>query len=362
MWDLLWANLRHLPDPLSRAVWRELYSRAFSANWYALEGQVEAEALRVAREGPDNTLAFLHFPLPHAPFVFEADGRYAGPFEGADVRDAGEQRSVRGYVVGSSSTRWRRRVARLALVIVTSAARRPHALGVMGRATYAELGSTGLGPAAVRAAPSLYKRVRSRAYDALPPFSLARRPCMALVDRVKRMLLTPDEEWQVIDAEPTTAAELYKGYIMPLAAIGPLAATLGWLIFGYRGSLASGLGPVLTWAAVSFLMTLGGVYVLALIIDALAPNFDATRDQLQALKVAAYASTASWLAGIFGLVPALRWLGLLGLYSLYLLYLGLPRLMRAPEDKALGYTVLVIFAAIILFLVIGLVAATFLGR
>jgi hypothetical protein len=176
------------------------------------------------------------------------------------------------------------------------------------------------------------------------------------------MLLTPDEEWQVIDAEPTTAAELYKGYIMPLAAIGPLAATLGWLIFGYRGSLASGLGPVLTWAAVSFLMTLGGVYVLALIIDALAPNFDATRDQLQALKVAAYASTASWLAGIFGLVPALRWLGLLGLYSLYLLYLGLPRLMRAPEDKALGYTVLVIFAAIILFLVIGLVAATFLGR
>ena len=185
---------------------------------------------------------------------------------------------------------------------------------------------------------------------------------MALADRVKKILLTPQEEWQVIDAEPTTPAELYKGYIMPLAAIGPAAATLGWLIFGYRGTLAAGLGSVLTWAAVSYLMTLGGVYVLALIIDALAPNFDATRDQLQALKLAAYASTASWLAGIFGLVPALSWLGLLGLYSLYLLYLGLPRLMKAPEDKALGYTVLVIFAAIIIFLVIGLVAATFLGR
>ena len=183
---------------------------------------------------------------------------------------------------------------------------------------------------------------------------------MDLTQRVKRILLTPQAEWAVIDTEPATPAELYKGYIMPLAAIGPAAATLGWLIFGYRGSLATGLGPVLTWAAVSYLMTLGGIYVLALIIDALAPNFDAPRDQLQALKVAAYASTPSWLAGIFGVIPALSWLGVLGLYSLYLLYLGLPRLMKVAEDKALVYTVLVIFAAIILFLVIGLVAATFL--
>ena len=30
-------------------------------------------------------------------------------------------------------------------------------------------------------------------------------------------------------------------------------------------------------------------------------------------------------------------LAVLGLYSLYLLYLGLPMLMRAPEEKALGY-------------------------
>jgi hypothetical protein len=77
--------------------------------------------------------------------------------------------------------------------------------------------------------------------------------------------------------------------------------------------------------------------------------------------VAAYSSTASWLAGIFGLVPALSWLGILGLYSLYLLYLGLPVLMKAPKEKALMYTVIVTFSAIILFLVTGLVAATFLG-
>ena len=80
--DLLWANLRYLPDPLSRAVWRALYSRWFSAHWYALEGRIEREAMRLAREAPDNVFALVHFALPHAPFVFQADGSYAGPFQG----------------------------------------------------------------------------------------------------------------------------------------------------------------------------------------------------------------------------------------------------------------------------------------
>ena len=82
---------------------------------------------------------------------------------------------------------------------------------------------------------------------------------------------------------------------------------------------------------------------------------------MQALKVAAYSSTASWVAGIFGLIPALSWLRILGLYSLYLLYLGLPVLMKAPQDKAAGYTGVVIIAAIVLFMVIGLVAGTFMA-
>jgi hypothetical protein len=187
---------------------------------------------------------------------------------------------------------------------------------------------------------------------------------MALMDRVKNILLHPLEEWQVIDAEPTTPAELYKEYILPLAAIGPVATTIGSLAFGYHAfgmNYRPAIGTVLSAAIVTYLLTLGGVYVLALIIDALAPNFGGTANQVQALKVAAYSSTASWVAGIFGLIPALGWLGILGLYSLYLLYLGLPVLMKAPADKAAGYTGVVIIAAIVLFLVVGLVAGTFMS-
>lgn len=185
---------------------------------------------------------------------------------------------------------------------------------------------------------------------------------MALLERVKRILLTPKEEWQVIDTEAATPASLYTGYIIPLAAIGPIAQTIGYSVFGvsflgttYRTPIASAL----TGAVVTFVLMLVGVYVLALVIDALAPTFNGTRNQIQALKVATYSSTASWLAGIFALLPGLRVLGILGLYSLYLLYLGLPVLMKAPADKALGYTVVVILAAIVLFMLVGLVAGRF---
>ena len=186
---------------------------------------------------------------------------------------------------------------------------------------------------------------------------------MALADRVKNILLTPKTEWPVIDAEPTTVADLYKGYIMPLAAIGPIAQAVGWTVFGLRvpflGTYRTPIGTALVSALVTYLLTLAAVYVLAIIIDKLAPTFNGTPSQIQALKVAAYSSTASWVAGIFVLIPALSMLSILGVYSLYLLYLGLPVLMKTPPEKALSYTVVVILAAIVLFMVIGLASTAF---
>ena len=105
-------------------------------------------------------------------------------------------------------------------------------------------------------------------------------------------------------------------------------------------------------------LALATTFALALVIDGLAPNFGGQKNQVQALKVAAYSATAGWLAGIFGLIPALAILGLLGLYSLYLLYLGLPILMKVPQDKAMGYSVVVIIVAIVLFLIVGAIGAS----
>jgi len=184
-----------------------------------------------------------------------------------------------------------------------------------------------------------------------------------LVARVKGIIMQPKSEWRVIDGESTTVSQLYTGYIIPLSAIPPIASVIGLSIFGISlpllGTYRVPLGSALTSAITQYVLGLVGIYVLALIIDALAPTFAGQKDQMQALKVAAYSSTASWLAGIFALIPGLRILGLLGLYGLYLLYAGLPILMKAPAEKAMGYTVVVIICAIVIFVVIGAIAGRF---
>jgi hypothetical protein len=184
---------------------------------------------------------------------------------------------------------------------------------------------------------------------------------MNLVARVKAILLSPKSEWGVIEAEQATVGSLYTGYIMPLAAIPAVASFIGLGVIGTRG-YRWGMGSALTMAVTSYVMALAGVFVLALIVDALAPTFGGQKSQIQALKVAAYSSTASWIAGIFSLIPALSVLAILGLYSLYLLFLGLPKLMKAPQEKALGYTVVAIICAIVVYAVLAWVTAIIVPR
>ncbi|HEV8149360.1 MAG TPA: Yip1 family protein [Gemmatimonadales bacterium] len=187
---------------------------------------------------------------------------------------------------------------------------------------------------------------------------------MALVDRVKAILLNPRTEWAVIESEPATPASLYKGYAVPLAAIPAIAGLIGLTVFGvsFVGMRVTlGFGDALAGAAVRFVGALLGVYVLALIIDALAPSFGGQKNSTQALKVAVYSSTASWLAGVFLIIPSLGVLSVLGLYSLYLLYLGLPQLMKSPADKALVYTVVVVVCGVVIFLLVGMLVGRVMG-
>ena len=108
-------------------------------------------------------------------------------------------------------------------------------------------------------------------------------------------------------------------------------------------------------AIVSYALALASTYVVAMVIDNLAPSNGGTRNMVQAFKVSAYSSTAQWIAGIFALIPALSPLSILGIYGLYLLYLGLPVLMKAPAAKATSYTITVVVAVIVVFIVIAIV-------
>ena len=180
-----------------------------------------------------------------------------------------------------------------------------------------------------------------------------------LQQRIKNILFSPAEEWDRIAAEEATVKGLYTRYACILAAIGPIARLIGGQLFGRQGFMAVVHPPLIrsiVSAVVDYGLSLAGVFVLAIVIDLMAPSFGGTPNRIQALKVAVYAWTASWIFQIFQLVPQVSALSIIGVYSLYLMYLGLPKLMKAPADKAAVYSVITIVVALAIWIVVALVA------
>ncbi len=192
------------------------------------------------------------------------------------------------------------------------------------------------------------------------PTEASTAPADGFIARVQNILVRPREEWERIAAEDTPPAALYRGYVIPLAAIGPVASLIGlWAVgtLGILGRIHASLAKALIYALIAYILALAAVYLLGLIIDFVAPSFGGEKNFQQAFKVAAYSSIPGWLGGIFHLFPAIGFIGgLIGLYGLYLLYLGVPALMKVPRERALPCTVVVIVAAIVIYLLIGVVA------
>lgn len=192
----------------------------------------------------------------------------------------------------------------------------------------------------------------------------------SLVDRAKNIIVQPKTEWPRIEAEPATVGGIYTSYVMILAAIPAIASLIGLLLFMPRApeaavAIGQALGvpmisttSIIVGAVVQYALSLASVYIMGLIIDGIAPSFGGTKDPLKAFKVAAYFPTASWIAGILMLFPALAPIALLaGLYSLYLLYVGLPILMKVPEDKLVVYFIVVLVLAIIVLGLVNVIAS-----
>jgi cellulose synthase/poly-beta-1,6-N-acetylglucosamine synthase-like glycosyltransferase len=179
------------------------------------------------------------------------------------------------------------------------------------------------------------------------------------IARVQNILLKPKSEWQVIEREAATPQSLFLGYACILAAIPAIASLIGGLfpICVLGVCVSHNILFVVLGAVVSYIGTLVGTYAIGMIISMLAPSFGGQANLTQAMKVAVYSFTASWLAGVFAVWPPLSLLAILGLYSFYLMYLGLPELMKAPPQQALVYTIVAVVLGIVVFVVVGVVVS-----
>lgn len=186
---------------------------------------------------------------------------------------------------------------------------------------------------------------------------------MGLVDRAKNIIVTPKTEWEAVAAEATPDSQLILGYVLPLAAIAALAGFIGMSLVGVSaplvGTVRIGIVAGLVSAIYNVIMAIVMVYVIAFIIDLLAPTFGAQKAGIsQALKVSVYAYTPVWVASIVTIIPMLGILVLIAaIYAIYLLYLGLQAVVHAPQEKAAGYTVVVLVGAIAAALIVAFIGA-----
>jgi hypothetical protein len=177
------------------------------------------------------------------------------------------------------------------------------------------------------------------------------------VNRLKGILLQPGATWKAIDGEFTKPGSIYKNWVLPLALIGPICGAIGTFVFGMSfgvvGFYRLPIMNIVTILAVDYVLGVVGVWVLSLVISLLAPTFGGQRNDVQGLKVAAYATTAWFVAGVFQLLPQLALVRVLvSLYSVYLVFSGVPIVMKPSKDQAMGYAIVAVLGAIVVALIV----------
>ena len=190
---------------------------------------------------------------------------------------------------------------------------------------------------------------------------------MNVIERAKSILLNPAETWPVIDAEPATVASIYQQWLIIIAAIPAVCHFIGMSLIGastfgisYRAPILSGL----VWGVFGYVLSLVAAFLMALLVDALAPTFGGTKNPIAAMKVVAYGLTAGCVAGVPLLVPSFLLalvVFLAACYGIYVFNLGLPVLMKCPKDKAAGYTAVVIVIVIVVYAVFAGIVGTLFG-
>lgn len=179
--------------------------------------------------------------------------------------------------------------------------------------------------------------------------------------RAWRLIRNPRAEWRAIETDGTSTSRIVAAYVVPLAILPALAYMAGLLIFELSTDQGNTYRPafsnVLALSASGIVLWIASIYVLAQVVDALAPRFGARRDFRHAFKLAAHVPTAIWIGLLAYIVPDYGWIGLTvgALYSVYLLLVGVPVLMMPPEDKAVIYALACFLAATVIALLVALV-------
>lgn len=184
-----------------------------------------------------------------------------------------------------------------------------------------------------------------------------------VIQRAKAVITNPVGTWETIKAEPAQIGDIYRNYLMYMAALPAIAMFIGVSIIGvnvpFIGTYRAPFFSTLVAQAVSYGVTLAMVYAVAMILEFLAPKFGGTVDRTSAVKLVAYSLTPAMAAGIFAIMP---WLGFFvlaaaSLYSIYVFFTGVSVLTTVPSDRRIGFIAVSALATFILGLIVTTIQA-----
>jgi len=146
-------------------------------------------------------------------------------------------------------------------------------------------------------------------------------------------------------------------YVAILAAIPAVCGFIGAMLFVRTGFFSS-----LIFAAINYLLTFAIVYVVALIVDALGADLRRPEEfwqcaQAHGLFLHAGLGRRHLPSGPAACVPGPSSAST----DFICCWLGLPVLMRCPDDKAIIYAIAVVISAIVLTLLLGAIVGAMLG-
>lgn len=186
-----------------------------------------------------------------------------------------------------------------------------------------------------------------------------------LIQRVINIITKPKQEWLVVNNEQPNAMKLIGGYAFILALIPAVSAFVkyGIIGFSFMGYTSRSIASGIQMGLIQLLSAVIGVYLLAWVIDLLAPSFDSEKNFGRSLQLAVYSTTPQWVAGILLLLSAgfSMLIMLIGLYAIYLLAVGMPIIKKTPKEKVVGYVVVTIIALILITLALGLILTAIMG-
>jgi hypothetical protein len=201
-----------------------------------------------------------------------------------------------------------------------------------------------------------------------PNYGAQQAPSVGLVSRVKNILFATENEWLQIQQEPADIKKILIGYVLILALIPAISLLIGYGLIGQNmmGYMMKSFSAGISQAVMQLVSAVLTVYLVAFIVNMLAPGFSSQKDQGRALQLVAYGMTPMWVLGFLYLLPSFMILKILAMllgaiYAVYLMYKGLPILMYTPSEKAFAYIVVVIIIGFIVMLVVTLILGLIMG-